>query len=193
MRGAPKAPRRDTRSPFLISRFRWRRDCLERRYITRRCASSVRWSTKDRAAPRRRSLRMSSRVLVCSAPEHSHELPPAADNRPAIPCAVSRRHALRDRFRKALPFPVPPIIEKAASRAGGLPCAALAVSLLGFSLGCSNDDNARRRRGDCHTSVLRDAHRDRFCRRSRIYKPPDCKARDRTAHDHGRQCNPIGS
>jgi hypothetical protein len=135
MRGAPKAPRRDTRSPFLISRFRWRRDCLERRYITRRCASSVRWSTKDRAAPRRRSLRMSSRVLVCSAPEHSHELPPAADNRPAIPCGVSRRHALRDRFRKALPFPVPPIISKrpphelAASLVRPWPCRCSALAL----------------------------------------------------------------
>jgi hypothetical protein len=50
MRGAAKAPRRDTRSPFLINRFRWRRDCLERRYITRRCASSVRWCTKVRPA-----------------------------------------------------------------------------------------------------------------------------------------------
>jgi hypothetical protein len=84
-------------------------------------------------------------------------------------------------------------MKKAAPRAGGLPCLAVAVSLRGCSLGRSNDDNARRRRGDCHTSVLRDSHRDRSCRRSRIYKCPDYKARDRTAHDRGRQCNPIGS
>jgi hypothetical protein len=50
MRGALGAPRRDTRSPCLINNFRWRRDCLEP-YTTRRCVSSVRWSTKARAAP----------------------------------------------------------------------------------------------------------------------------------------------
>jgi len=49
MWGALKAPRRDTRSPFLTNKFRWRRDCLEP-YTTRRYASSVRWSTKPSAA-----------------------------------------------------------------------------------------------------------------------------------------------
>jgi len=50
MRGAFGAPHRDTRSPCLINNFSWRRDCLES-YTTRRCASSVRWSTKAGTAP----------------------------------------------------------------------------------------------------------------------------------------------
>jgi len=46
----PKAPRKDMRSPFLIIGFRWRRDCLEHDYTTRRCPPSVRWSTEGRVA-----------------------------------------------------------------------------------------------------------------------------------------------
>src|ERR1700692_4793257 len=37
------------RSPFLISRFKWRRDCLDCEYTTYRSAPSVRLSTKVEA------------------------------------------------------------------------------------------------------------------------------------------------
>jgi hypothetical protein len=68
--GCPKAPRRDMRSPFLIIRVRWRRDCLEREYTTRRSAPSVRWSTKGRVAPQAPlSVYEEARVSMPSASE----------------------------------------------------------------------------------------------------------------------------
>jgi hypothetical protein len=43
MRGAFGAPRRDTRSPCLINKFRWRRDCLEPRADARgQCGGALR-------------------------------------------------------------------------------------------------------------------------------------------------------
>jgi len=90
MRGAPKAPRRDTRSPFLIIGFRWRRDCLEREYTTRRGALSVRWSTKGRshtpgAALLHRSSPMSVRSAPACPPQHAHELAVTVDATHLLP------------------------------------------------------------------------------------------------------------
>jgi hypothetical protein len=129
MRGAPKAPRRDTRSPFLIIEFRWRRDCLEREYTTRRCAPSVRWSTKNGATPQSCSLHMTSPVPVCSAsvcpPEHALELAMiagATHRLPSVsgflgdehgPTNCAKRHSLSQFCRPKLPAVQPRVCTRA--------------------------------------------------------------------------------
>src|SRR6202035_3329659 len=48
--GCPKGTPQGHALATLINKFSWRRDCRES-YTTRRCACSVRWSTKAGAAP----------------------------------------------------------------------------------------------------------------------------------------------
>ena len=89
MRGCPQGhPRRDTRSPRLINKFRWRRDCLEpytTRRSRRRCGGALRLEqhpqvARDKGAhgwlsmPARQRSRRKSRRIPCATRFAAHML-----------------------------------------------------------------------------------------------------------------------